>query len=305
MSSESAHSKWYRLQIIVVINNNVSRISDCVESILDQEADFPFQIVFADCGSTDGSLLVIDQSIKSHPEKCTKVQYEGKKSKENALTAALNSLNCTFFTIVDIKDTWTDKYKIQKQVDFLEGHNLYNACGHQIKLYQSAVKSQILRGGGDQHIFTTEMMILHKGFPYESMVFRASGFDKLDLWQPILSAHALILAHLASFKAPIYLLPETLSKRYSSKISKKNFEKRITWLTVRILAIKRLNVESRLKHDEDYNQIIRSFHRSKFKLNLRFRNRWIREDFKEGVKKLKPSQKWVFILKSLWNWMLT
>lgn len=133
-------------------------IEDCLNGVAMQQTKFPFvHHVIDDC-STDGEQDVIkawmdrecdmvhaeyyDNDIctitlvnnKINPN-CTLVVYFLKKNmhgnpKKRELYKLWSDV-CPYIALCEGDDYWTDPYKLQKQVDFLEEHSNYSMCFHQ------------------------------------------------------------------------------------------------------------------------------------------------------------------------------
>lgn len=107
----------------IIVYNQRDYISDCIEGMLRQECDFPFNMVIADDCSTDGTQDVLRKYQEQHPDKIKLVLNE------QNLGIAGNWVSCCqameggrFVSFCDGDDYWSNPKKIQMQVDFLLAH---------------------------------------------------------------------------------------------------------------------------------------------------------------------------------------
>ncbi|GAB3219701.1 glycosyltransferase [Algoriphagus aestuariicola] len=118
---------------VCMIAYNVGRfIGDAIDGVLNQKADFNIELVISNDCSSDNTEEVVLKFAQDHPQG-NWIKY---KRQEKNLGSTLNYLwaldNCTgdFIAICDGDDYWTDAFKVQKQVDFLESHPQYIGSFH-------------------------------------------------------------------------------------------------------------------------------------------------------------------------------
>lgn len=57
-----------KVSVCVVTYNQKAYISDCLKSLTEQTADFPYEIIVADDGSTDGTREIVETYAKGYPD---------------------------------------------------------------------------------------------------------------------------------------------------------------------------------------------------------------------------------------------
>lgn len=121
------------VSICCITYNHVNYISQCIEGFLMQKTTFPIEIIIHDDASTDGTGKIIEQYARKYIGLIKII-----KQKENQYSKDPRILNNFCYPLVSYKyvalcegdDYWTDPYKLQKQVDFLEANPKYVFCGH-------------------------------------------------------------------------------------------------------------------------------------------------------------------------------
>lgn len=117
------------VSISCITYNQANYIREAIEGFLMQKTTFPFEIIIHDDASTDGTDQIIREYELKYPNLIFPV-YQ----KENQWSKGIKRILITFvFPICKGKyiafcegdDYWTDPFKLQKQVDFLESNTDY------------------------------------------------------------------------------------------------------------------------------------------------------------------------------------
>ncbi len=122
------------VSISCVTYNHAPFIRQCLEGFLMQKTNFSFEILIHDDASTDGTSDIIREYEERYPEIIIPI-YQ----KENQYAKNIKVISATFnfprargkyIAMCEGDDYWTDPYKLQKQVDFLETNPDFNLCCH-------------------------------------------------------------------------------------------------------------------------------------------------------------------------------
>lgn len=122
------------VSIIVITFNHEKYIAKTIESIMIQETDFLFELVIANDASTDSTNAIIENCIKKH-SKGNLIRYIHREKNVGMIANFISALNqCTgkYIAMCEGDDFWTDTYKLQKQVGFLEANDDFTICFHKI-----------------------------------------------------------------------------------------------------------------------------------------------------------------------------
>ncbi len=121
------------VSILCPCYNHEKFLEDCLNSLLSQKTNFPYEIVIHDDASTDKSQEILKKYYEEHSDKITLILQS-----ENVYSNRIKILPNFFipygrgkyYAFCECDDYFTDDEKLQIQYDFLEGHPEYNLTSH-------------------------------------------------------------------------------------------------------------------------------------------------------------------------------
>ena len=115
--------------------NHARFIKDCLEGVLSQKTNFKYELIIGDDASTDGTSEILREYAAKYPEIIRPIFHKSNVGiYKNSIETVLPELKGKYIAICEGDDYWTDPYKLQKQVDFLEGNEGYNGCAHNVNV---------------------------------------------------------------------------------------------------------------------------------------------------------------------------
>ena len=143
------------------------------------------EILIHDDASTDGTNNIICEYAEKYPDLFHPLyETENQYSKGKVMDVYnYNRVNGRYIAVCEGDDFWTDPYKLQKQVDFMESHQEYSVCFHRVTHFNICTNEeeddkcgQILKDSEGIDI-TLEMFF--KGWYTQplSAVFRTTLYD--------------------------------------------------------------------------------------------------------------------------------
>lgn len=174
------------VSIVCCTYNHESYIAQCLDGFVMQKTSFPIEILIYDDASEDGTQDIIHEYERKYPDLIKPVyQTENQYSKGVKVELVYNYSRAKgqYIAFCEGDDYWTDPYKIQKQVDFLENHPEYAMCSHRYKLYfqKEKIMDHEIRPIGDfSDGMSFDLSFLIRGgwlFQPLSVVFRKSALD--------------------------------------------------------------------------------------------------------------------------------
>lgn len=166
--------------------NHEKFISRAIISVLEQECDFKIELIVVDDCSTDSTDLVIKSLIKNHPNS-SRIKY--KRHAKNIgmmpnFVEALDLCKGKYIALCDGDDYWTDKSKLQKQIEFLDLNNKYIACFHNAEKIGGGSNGEKYCNYKASEIVSKKEIIVTGGsiYPTASFVFRNDiDVEKIDV----------------------------------------------------------------------------------------------------------------------------
>lgn len=125
------------LSISCITYNHAPYIRACLDGFLMQKTNFPFEILIHDDCSIDGTREIIEEYSQKYPDVIFPMfQTENQYSKGiRSMMIRFNFPRCRgkYIAVCEGDDYWTDPYKLQKQVDFLEINPKYHFSMGKVK----------------------------------------------------------------------------------------------------------------------------------------------------------------------------
>lgn len=125
------------VSICCITYNHAPYIRQCLDGFIMQKTNFKFEILIHDDASTDGTADIIREYEAKYPNILKPIyQTENQYSKGKNISATYNwpRAQGKYIAMCEGDDYWTDPLKLQKQVDFLEGHPDFSMCFHRAKI---------------------------------------------------------------------------------------------------------------------------------------------------------------------------
>lgn len=112
-------------------------IRDCLDGFVMQKTNFPFEVIIHDDASTDGTADIIREYAKKYPDiikPILQTENQWKKGVSIGPVYTWPKVQGEYVAMCEGDDYWTDPYKLQKQVDFLDAHPDYSVCFHPVRV---------------------------------------------------------------------------------------------------------------------------------------------------------------------------
>lgn len=141
------------VSVCIQTYQHVSYIRQCLDSILMQQTDFPFEVLLGEDASTDGTREVCIEYANLYPNKirlflhhrANNIYIGGQPTGRFNFLYNIHSARGKYIALCEGDDYWTDSLKLQKQVDFLEHHKEYNLCFHKVQRIQKGKDEYVVK----------------------------------------------------------------------------------------------------------------------------------------------------------------
>lgn len=191
-------------------------IKECLDSIITQKTNFKFEVLLGEDASTDGTREICIDYAECYPDKIrlllhqreNNIKINGKPTGRFNFLYNLYTAKGKYIALCEGDDYWTDPYKLQKQIDFLEKHDNFSMC-FTLQLLVSKTGEILKKEKSANKSFSTYDVV--KGFipGTQTMVFR-NHENLVQLISKFSTSPSgdRILAYCCSLFGDLYLLPE-------------------------------------------------------------------------------------------------
>ena len=202
-----------KVAVFMVAYNHADWIKQAVEGVLMQETNFPVKLFIGEDYSTDDTREICLGYKEKYPDKIELIlNKENIGSSANALNIYKKCFEYGDYTAMcEGDDYWTDKIKLQKQVDFLEANSDFSGCFHRFEfIYENSDQESRLSNENQKEVVTFEDLILRNCIGTASLVYRNNLFNLPD-WFNTCPIGDLPLFLLVANCGKIGFLDETMS----------------------------------------------------------------------------------------------
>lgn len=174
-----------KVSVSIVTYQQSSFIRQAVESTLNQVTDFPFEVIVGDDASTDGTRDTLADLQQAAPDRLRLLLAErnyGDFGLSNVM-ATIDSADGEYIAFLDGDDFWTEPYKLQRQVAFMDAHPECAISAHRVRhLTAAGTKGLSVRPGNEDGLWNFERL-LHVNFtPKSATMVRRSALTHLPDW---------------------------------------------------------------------------------------------------------------------------
>ncbi|MDQ8186287.1 glycosyltransferase [Pelagicoccus sp. SDUM812002] len=154
-------------------------IEQCINSILSQKTTFPIEYIIGEDFSKDGTREIVFKYAKKHPDSIRVLTADYNVGSKANGQRCIRAARGKYMALCEGDDYWTDPYKLQKQVDYLEKNKDCSICFHASKHVQAdnpieffihrpkdapsdnkfEMRHAVLNGGG---FMATNSMVFHR-----------------------------------------------------------------------------------------------------------------------------------------------
>ena len=126
------------VSVCITAYNHADYIKKCLDGVLMQETSFRYELLIGEDESNDGTREICQAYAAKHPDKIRLflrhrkdvIFIDGKPTGRYNFIETLKAAHGKYIALCDGDDYWTDRLKLQKQVDFMEQHTAYAICHH-------------------------------------------------------------------------------------------------------------------------------------------------------------------------------
>lgn len=176
-----------KLSILCVTYNQEKYIRSALDSFLMQKTNFDFEVLINDDKSSDSTIDILKEYEQRYPN-IIKPIYQQKNLWSQGVNISAKILypiaQGEYLALCDGDDYWTDEFKLQKQVDFLDSNPDFSICFHPVKIiYEEAPEMEdFFPEPGrrfNKFVFDFDDLIQRNFIPTSSIIYRRI-FDNME-----------------------------------------------------------------------------------------------------------------------------
>ena len=118
------------VSVYILTYNQEKYIQKAIEGVLMQKCEFEFELLIGNDASTDNTTRIINDVIKEHKNGHLVRHFNHKSNlgANNNFIEIISKSKAKYLAVCEGDDYWTDPYKLQKQVDFMEVNPSFTFC---------------------------------------------------------------------------------------------------------------------------------------------------------------------------------
>lgn len=142
--------KVIKVSVLMLAYNQERYIGEAIRSVMLQQTDFPFELVIGNDGSNDRTGAICRKWQERYAGQIVLLNRQQNVGLIPNFMQTYPYCKGTYIAICEGDDFWTDKYKLQRQVDFLDSHPDYVLCFHRVINYYADKGTKSLSNGGQK-----------------------------------------------------------------------------------------------------------------------------------------------------------
>ena len=123
------------VSIVIPSYNRANTVSQTIESIVNQQCDFDFEVIIGDDCSTDNAREVLSDYQSRYPEIIKLLFYDENVGLGANWATCIKHCRGKYIANCDNDDYWHNPRKLQLQVDFMEQHQHYGLSQTDYKIH--------------------------------------------------------------------------------------------------------------------------------------------------------------------------
>jgi len=202
------------VSVRVITYNHVRYIARCIEGLLMQKTDFPFEIIIGEDCSTDGTREIVQEYQTLFPDLIHLITSEQNVGAFNNSIRVSEACRGKYHAFCEGDDFWIDPLKLQRQADFLESHPDYSMCFHDVVVLEERGLRPCTYTplGASCTPVPIEDIIQNKArIDTGSLMMRASVYYQLPTWRGKVCAPDVVIKLWGAYQGKVGYLPELMS----------------------------------------------------------------------------------------------
>jgi len=172
------------VSICCITYNQDRYIRNAIEGFLMQKTTFTYEIIIHDDASTDSTQKIIKEYVGKNTHIIPILRTTNIKSKGVAVfPITFEKARGKYIAICEGDDYWTDPYKLQKQVDFMESNKCVSLCYHKVLIPNKKIdhkKFTIQNSVSTTFIPTSSILIRNNNLIIKNFIYHSKSIISGD-----------------------------------------------------------------------------------------------------------------------------
>ena len=201
-----------KVSVAMITYNHQEFIAKALDSILMQRTNFDYEIVVGEDCSKDNTRAILLDYQESYPGRFRLLLDDANIGMNRNLTRTLEACSGAYIALLEGDDYWTAPDKLQKQVDFLDGHPECASCFHDsLIVHKDGSKEPEHYRPSQKEFSGVEDILMDNFIPTASVMFRRGLFGRVPDWVCALEMGDWPIHILNSLHGKIGYLDETMA----------------------------------------------------------------------------------------------
>lgn len=163
-----------KVSACIITYNQQAYIGECLDGAVKQQVNFDYEIVIGEDHSTDDTLKICREYAQKYPNLIRLIPRESNLGMAQNWVNTIQNCTGKYIAICEGDDYWTDPFKLQQQVDFLESHPDCVLTFHAVEIRnnQNKIVNDFLTSVPENYQTITTLAQLGNYIHTPSVVFR-------------------------------------------------------------------------------------------------------------------------------------
>ncbi len=200
------------VSVRILAYNHGKYIAQCLDGVLMQRTNFPFEIIIGEDLSQDETLAICREYKKKYPKLINLIENEKNLGVYENGQKTIAAYRGKYVAWCDGDDFWTDPEKLQKQTDTLESRPDIAICFHNVMIINEITGDSPRSSNVNQKQISTIYDLAKGNFIYSaSAVFRRNLFGKYPEFVRNMPAGDYIVHMLNASRGDIFYIDEPMA----------------------------------------------------------------------------------------------
>jgi len=173
-----------KVSVLIITYNHEEFIAQALESAINQDVDFDYEIVVGEDCSTDSTRRTVVEYLEKYPELIRPLLRDENVGMHRNLEMTLRECNGKYVALLEGDDYWTCPDKLQKQAGFLDENPEFAIVFHNAMLMydDERLGPKPHRPDDQKEVSTIEDLLKGNYIPTCSVMFRNKLIDTIPDW---------------------------------------------------------------------------------------------------------------------------